>query len=61
MRPKSPNPNRVLVSVRLTPDLVDQLHSYCRAQTVQPERTRVIETALRTFLEREAQPARQQT
>ena len=37
-------------------EIVDALDEYCRRDRMQPSRTRVIEVALREFLEREGVP-----
>jgi len=53
-RPKpDPRDNRVLTGIRLPPDLLEGVDNYCRAHEMKPSRTRIIEIAMRQFLERE--------
>ena len=54
---KNPTPadNRRMAVVRLPPELLTQLDVFCKTQRLHPSRTRVIEAAIREFLQREQQ------
>ena len=49
--------HRQLTGVRLPPELLDRLEDFCSAQKLKPSRTRVIEVAIREFLDREESPS----
>jgi metal-responsive CopG/Arc/MetJ family transcriptional regulator len=44
---------RVMAGVRMPQALLDRIDAYCARQPLQPSRTKVIELAIREFLERE--------
>jgi hypothetical protein len=46
-------PQRIIGGLRLPPDLFDRLDLYCSSNKLKPSRTRVVEVALREFLDRE--------
>ena len=40
-------------NVRLEPDVLDRIKAYCRAHPLQPARDRIIDLALKQFLDNE--------
>ena len=57
MAKKLARPNKVQTAVRLTEELLSDLDAFCLSQKLPPSRTRVIEAAIRDYIEREKQPA----
>jgi len=44
---------RALTAMRMAPELLDSLDTYCKTHRLRPSRTKIIETAVREFLEKE--------
>jgi metal-responsive CopG/Arc/MetJ family transcriptional regulator len=55
---KPTRPNKVQTAVRLTEQLLSELDEFCLSQKLPPSRTRVIEAAIRDYIEREKPPVR---
>ena len=52
---KETRDKRRMAMARMPPDLLKRLDQFCRTHPLRPSRTRVMETAIRQFLDREEQ------
>ena len=52
-KPTEPDAGRRMLSLRIPQSMIDALDKWCAQQRVPPDRTSVIEAAIREFLERE--------